>query len=97
MPMDVLHDMEKVILDDRGWIAGLDGTRIGQPEINIKDRDPQAKNPKPAQDRLNMPSIALFQSDREEEPSVFIAYRQFPTFRARGRILVEMQRGYLFF
>jgi hypothetical protein len=37
-----------------------------QAKINIKDRNPQAENPKPAQNRLNMPSITLLESDGEQ-------------------------------
>lgn len=66
MPMHVLDHMEEVILNHRVRVDGLDRTWIGQPEINIKDRNPQAEDSKPAQDGLNMPGITLLEPDRKE-------------------------------
>jgi hypothetical protein len=97
MPMHILYHMEKVILDHRSRIDRLNRSRIGQPKINIKDGDPQAEYPKPAQDRLNMPGITLLEPDRKKQPSMFVTNDQFPAFRASGLIFVEVQRRNQFF
>jgi hypothetical protein len=53
-------------LNHRLRVDRLDCTWIGQPEINIKDRNPQAEDSKPTQDRLNMPGITLLEPNRKE-------------------------------
>jgi hypothetical protein len=97
MTMNILHDMKKVVLDDCLRIDGFDGRRIRVPEINIHHRNAQTKDAQPAQNRLNMPPITLFQANGKEEPAVFIPYRQFPTLRTGCLIFIEMQGRDQFF
>jgi len=66
MPMHVLDHMEEVILNHRVRVDRLNRTWIGKPEVNIKDRNPQAEEAKPAQDRLNMPGVTLLEPNRKQ-------------------------------
>ena len=95
--VNVLDGVKKVILNVGVRINGLDGGRISQPKINVKNLNPQAQQPKPAQDSLDMPTIPLFEPDRKEQSSVFIPNDQFPTFGSSRLVLVQMECGYGFF
>ena len=95
--MNILHNMKKVVLDDCIRIDSFDGRRIGVPEINIHHPNAQTKQTQPAQYRLNMPGITLFQANGKEQPAMFIAYRQFPTLRTSCLIFIEMQGSNQFF
>ena len=98
MTMNVLHDMKEVVLNLGLRIHGMDRAGVSDEKVNVTGADvSHATHPQPTQNGLNLPAGTLFQAKGKKHSVMFIPHEEFPILRAFGFVLVQMQRGYLFF